>query len=70
VSGPAGRSWAVSVERDRCCGAGQCVLAAPEVFDQAPDGLVQLLQPHPPADSISRVRTAAYDCPSRAISLR
>lgn len=46
------------------------MLAAPEVFDQAEDGLVRLLRERPPADSLERVRTAAYDCPSRAIALR
>ncbi|HTJ70666.1 MAG TPA: ferredoxin [Actinospica sp.] len=70
MSAPSAARWSVHVERDRCCGSGQCVLAAPEVFDQAEDGLVCLLRERPPADSLERVRTAAYDCPSRAIALR
>ncbi|MFE0378775.1 ferredoxin [Streptomyces inhibens] len=40
----------VSVDQDKCCGAGQCVLLAPEVFDQREeDGTVVLLNPEPPA---------------------
>ncbi|MDX2860790.1 ferredoxin, partial [Streptomyces scabiei] len=34
----------VRVDETRCCGAGSCVLIAPEVFDQRDeDGIVALL---------------------------
>jgi ferredoxin len=59
----------VTIDKDRCCGAAQCVIAAPEVFDQGEDGLVLLLAPTPPAESAARVREAADACPSRTIGV-
>ncbi|MCA2223357.1 ferredoxin [Nonomuraea aurantiaca] len=60
----------VIVDEDKCCGAGQCVLIAPEVFDQRDeDGIVILLEPEPAADRHSAVREAAAVCPGAAIEL-
>ncbi|SEL29388.1 Ferredoxin [Streptacidiphilus jiangxiensis] len=60
----------VSVDPGRCCSSGQCVTAVPEVFDQSEDdGVVLLIQPEPPADLRSAVRTAAAICPGRAITV-
>ncbi|MEV5645834.1 ferredoxin [Streptomyces flaveolus] len=61
----------VSAERDRCAGAGQCVLAAPAVFDQDDeDGLVLVLAEQPPASQSDAVRDAVRSCPSGALILR
>ncbi|WP_067139245.1 ferredoxin [Microtetraspora malaysiensis] len=60
----------VTVDEDKCCGAGQCVLLAPEVFDQRDDdGIVTLLDPEPGADRHAAVREAAAVCPTSAIEL-
>ncbi|WP_371477244.1 ferredoxin [Kitasatospora sp. NBC_00315] len=60
----------VNVDQDRCCSSGQCVLAAPEVFDQSDDdGLVRLRQPSPGPDLAADVRLAAALCPGGAISV-
>ncbi|MER6090030.1 ferredoxin [Streptomyces bluensis] len=60
----------VSVDEAKCCGAGQCVLLAPEVFDQRDeDGIVVLLTPEPSPDQHSDVREAAAVCPASAITL-
>ncbi|TYC24609.1 ferredoxin [Micromonospora sp. MP36] len=60
----------VRVDRDRCCGSGNCVVTAPEVFDQDDeDGLVVLHLAEPPPDAVDRVRRAVDLCPSGAISL-
>ncbi|MGS2648219.1 4Fe-4S domain-containing protein [Streptosporangium sp. LJ11] len=60
----------VTVDEDKCCGAGQCVLIAPEVFDQRDDdGIVVLLEPEPGADRHTLVREAAAVCPAAAIAL-
>lgn len=60
----------ISVERDRCCGAGQCVLLAPDVFDQGEDdGRVLLLDPAPPEPLHPAVREAAAVCPTGTITL-
>ncbi|RKE17440.1 ferredoxin [Streptomyces sp. TLI_171] len=58
------------VDQDRCCGAGQCVLAAPELFDQREeDGLVVLLAAEPPAELLAVAEDAVAACPGRAIRL-
>ncbi|MUL41783.1 ferredoxin [Streptomonospora sp. PA3] len=60
----------VSADEDKCCGAGQCVLIAPEVFDQREeDGIVAVLQEDPPAEQHAAVREAASVCPAAAIEL-
>ncbi|ACZ88094.1 ferredoxin [Streptosporangium roseum] len=60
----------VTVDEARCCGAGQCVLIVPEVFDQREDdGIVILLEPEPAADRHALVREAAAVCPAAAIEV-
>jgi len=64
-------SMRVSVEEDRCCGSGQCVLLAPDVFDQREDdGTVVLLDPAPPEVLHEDVRESAAVCPGAAIGVR
>ncbi|MCB5168270.1 ferredoxin [Streptomyces bambusae] len=59
----------VSTHPAQCCAAGQCVLIAPDVFDQADDGTVVVLLPEPPADRADAVREAAAVCPGMAIQV-
>ncbi|MFF7457197.1 ferredoxin [Kitasatospora sp. NPDC008115] len=56
-------------DRTRCIGAGMCALTAPEVFDQNDDdGLVTLLDPHPPPSTHPAVQLAITTCPAAALS--
>ncbi|WP_298182255.1 ferredoxin [Saccharomonospora sp.] len=58
----------ISVDEDKCCGAGSCVLSAPEVFDQRDDdGIVVLLDATPPERLHAAAREAASVCPTAAI---
>ena len=58
----------VTIDIDKCIGAGQCVLSAPDVFDQRDeDGLVVLLNPTPSAGQATDVKHAAALCPAQAI---
>ncbi|MBV7244636.1 ferredoxin [Streptomyces sp. MW-W600-10] len=60
----------ITVDEEKCCGAGQCVLLAPEVFDQRDeDGIVILLDAAPPTDQHDVVRESAGVCPAAAIVL-
>lgn len=60
----------IAIEEDKCCGAGQCVLAAPEVFDQRDeDGIVVLLDRDPPPEQHETVREDAAVCPAAAITV-
>jgi ferredoxin len=60
----------ITVDEVKCCGAGQCVMIAPEVFDQRDeDGIVVLLDAEPSEDQHAAVREAAGVCPAAAILL-
>jgi ferredoxin len=59
----------ITADNTRCVGAGQCVLSAPDVFDQDDDALVVLIDTAPGADGLELVRDAADRCPSQAITL-
>ena len=54
----------------RCVGAGQCVLAAPALFDQRDDdGTVLVLDETPAPDQYDAARTALSVCPSGTLRL-
>ncbi|GAA3466367.1 ferredoxin [Nonomuraea roseola] len=58
----------VITDQDRCVAAGQCVLSAPDVFDQREeDGVVMLRDPTPRPDLHDAVRNAVALCPAAAI---
>lgn len=60
----------VIVDKDKCIGAGQCVMTAPDVFDQDEDtGTVVLLAERPPATEADDARRAVTYCPARAIEV-
>jgi ferredoxin len=59
----------ISVDTEKCCGAGQCVLVAPEIFDQDDDGIVILLDPAPSDDLRDAVQDAIAICPADVIQV-
>ncbi|GAB3441000.1 ferredoxin [Streptomonospora sediminis] len=60
----------VTVDRRVCIGAGQCALAAPDVFDQDDDeGLAVVLQEAPGEDRREAAEMAADTCPSGAVRI-
>ncbi|GGU82415.1 ferredoxin [Streptomyces albospinus] len=60
----------VIVDQSKCVAAGQCVLSAPDVFDQREeDGIVVLLAENPPEHLVEDVRQAVVLCPAQAIWL-
>lgn len=61
----------MKIEADRgvCIGAGNCVLAAEDVFDQDDEALVVVLSDQPSDDRAPAVRNAVAQCPSGALSL-
>ncbi len=60
----------IAVDYDLCEGHGQCLMAAPDVFD-IPDGAGQvvLVEPEPPEADRERVIRAAAMCPAQAIRI-
>lgn len=59
----------IEADRDKCVGGGQCVVAAPDLFDQDDDGLVLVLEDAPGDDQRDDATTAASLCPARAIEI-
>ncbi|BBY05682.1 ferredoxin [Mycobacterium noviomagense] len=60
----------VTVDQDKCASSGNCVMRAPEIFDQRDeDGVVVLLNPNPPADQADDARAATANCPALAIHI-
>jgi ferredoxin len=60
----------IHIDHDRCLGAGQCVMNAPELFDQSDDdGTVVLLDEQPPPELHAAARRAADLCPNAVISI-
>jgi ferredoxin len=60
----------ITVDYEKCVGAGNCVDAAAKTFDQREeDGLVVLLNANPPEEDRAAARRAAQLCPSLAITI-
>ncbi|MFI8792096.1 ferredoxin [Streptomyces sp. NPDC055105] len=60
----------IHIDETKCVGGGQCVLAAPDVFDQRDDdGIAFLLIENPGAELDEQVREAARLCPALAIEV-
>ncbi|MDQ0751835.1 MULTISPECIES: ferredoxin [Streptomyces] len=60
----------VEVDVPKCVASGQCVMIAPEVFDQRDeDGMVVLLDETPAPEVHEAVRESAMVCPAAAIHL-
>ncbi|GAA2770953.1 ferredoxin [Streptomyces rameus] len=60
----------VELDAPKCVASGQCVMAAPDVFDQRDeDGIALLLTDRPDEELFDDVREAAAICPAAAIRL-
>ncbi|MEV5128437.1 ferredoxin [Streptomyces decoyicus] len=60
----------ILIDEEKCVGAGTCVLAAADVFDQREeDGIVVLLDADPPHELLPQVTDAAVRCPALAIEV-
>jgi ferredoxin len=57
----------VIVDFDSCESHGQCMAAAPEVFEVRSDLALYLLDEHPPEVLRAKVEEAARQCPTQSI---
>jgi ferredoxin len=61
----------ISIGKDNCISTGNCVLAAPELFDQSEDdGTVVVLNDTPTPELHESARRAAETCPALVIQIR
>jgi len=59
----------ITADEGLCIGAGQCAMAAPELFDQDEDAVVVLVADRAEGVLLDAAREAAGRCPVQAISL-
>jgi len=59
----------VEADRDVCIGAGNCVMAAGELFDQDDDGIVVAVDGELSEADEARAREAVTLCPAAALRL-
>ena len=60
----------VNVNTDVCEAHGECVIAAPEIFDLGDDDeVVTVLDPEPAEDLREKAEEAAQSCPVSAITI-
>lgn len=60
----------VTIDPDRCQGHARCWEICPTVFELDDEGHGTVRTPTVPADVADQVRSAAANCPERAILLR
>ncbi|WP_181784462.1 ferredoxin, partial [Pseudonocardia pini] len=54
----------IEADQEKCVGAGQCAMTAPDLFDQREeDGIVELLDADPDAAHATLARAAETQCP-------
>jgi ferredoxin len=59
----------VVVDFDVCASNAVCMGIAPEVFEVRDDGFLYVLDENPPSALWDKVRQAAQNCPTGAISI-
>ncbi|RNL63385.1 ferredoxin [Nocardioides marmoriginsengisoli] len=57
----------IEVDAPKCVTSGQCVMIAPDVFDQDDDGIVIVLDENPAEGQRGVVEESAAVCPAAAI---
>nr|MDT0661230.1 ferredoxin [Micromonospora sp. DSM 115978] len=58
------------IEVEKCCGFGECVALAPDVFRMGDDNRVEMLADGTVDEADEeRIRTAAFACPAEAIGV-
>jgi ferredoxin len=58
----------IEVDRDACMGSGNCVYAAPGVFELDDDSIARVVDPA--ASPEETIVAAARQCPTHAITVR
>ncbi|MFI1996982.1 ferredoxin [Actinoplanes sp. NPDC020271] len=60
----------IELDEPKCIAAGQCVMTAPDVFDQRDeDGVAIILEPTPGPEHLDAARDAVAVCPAAALQL-
>ncbi|MFJ9390787.1 ferredoxin [Nocardioides sp. NPDC101246] len=61
-------TYRIEFDEPKCVAAGQCVMVAPDVFDQRDeDGVAIVLDETPSEDLLDEVEEAAAVCPAAAL---
>ena len=60
--------YEIEIDREKCTGAGVCVVLAAGTFDVGDDAKAYVVDPE--GDSIDVIRQAVEACPNRALELK
>ncbi|MBB4689676.1 ferredoxin [Amycolatopsis jiangsuensis] len=65
-------SYSIEINEKACNGYGNCIVAAPEVFDLDPETNIAVIRAGGNSETADdeELEEAAADCPVRAITLR
>jgi ferredoxin len=69
MTAPPGHFGPIMLDVEKCIAVGQCLLAAPNVFDLDDAGIVVLLESFPPESERPAVLNAITRCPADVIYL-
>lgn len=58
----------LKLDRDKCCGFGECIALAPELFQMGGDNRVVVIG-ELTGENGQKARSAAWACPAEAIEL-
>jgi ferredoxin len=61
-------TYEIEIDREKCTGAGVCVVLATGTFDVGDDAKAYVLDPE--GDTLDVIRQAAEACPNRAIQVK
>jgi ferredoxin len=59
----------ITIDPDKCCGYGDCVLAGPDVFDLGDDNVACLRVRDPSPELYDQAAAGAAACPVEAIEI-
>ncbi|MFJ6095162.1 ferredoxin [Williamsia muralis] len=59
----------IDIDTAACNGYGNCLVAAPEVFELDNNNIATVLPGRPTAADLDEVREAVADCPARALRI-
>ncbi|MDI9977275.1 MULTISPECIES: ferredoxin [Rhodococcus] len=59
----------ITIDPDKCCGYGDCVLAAPDIFELGTDNVAHVLDAEPGPGLRDAAVEAAAACPVAAIEI-
>lgn len=59
----------ITADLGKCRAYGNCLAAAPDIYDLTEDDVVMILEPNPAPDREEAARSGVRQCPSKALAV-